>query len=64
MFSKFASVTEDGRYIKPQNPKHSFGGVCPLRFKLVHLLNTRTDDVYPCEVARSTVVASASNNRS
>ncbi|KAH0833857.1 acyl-CoA dehydrogenase/oxidase C-terminal [Lanmaoa asiatica] len=47
MFSKFAMVTEDGRYIKPQNPKHSFGGVCPSCFKLVHVLNTPTDDVYP-----------------
>lgn len=61
MFSRFAMVTNDGRYIKPQNPKHSFGGVCPTCFKLVHTLNHPTDDAYPCEVVRSTVVDSSSN---
>ena len=62
MFSKFAMVTEDGRYIKPLNPKHSFGGVCQSFFELVHMLNPPSDDVHPCEVARYIVVASTSND--
>ncbi|KIJ61734.1 hypothetical protein HYDPIDRAFT_96089 [Hydnomerulius pinastri MD-312] len=35
MFSKFAEVTEDGRYIKPVNPKHSFGGMMYIRATMV-----------------------------
>ncbi|KAG9308651.1 acyl-CoA dehydrogenase/oxidase C-terminal [Chiua virens] len=35
MFSKFAMVTEDGQYIKPQNPKHSFGGMMYIRASMV-----------------------------
>ncbi|KAG8221682.1 acyl-CoA dehydrogenase/oxidase C-terminal [Butyriboletus roseoflavus] len=35
MFSKFAMVTEDGRYTKPQNPKHSFGGMMYIRASMV-----------------------------
>ena len=55
MLSKLAMVTEDGRYIESQIPKHSFGGVCISCFKLVHMLNPPSDDVYPCEVAKSTL---------
>lgn len=64
MFSKFAVVTQDGRYVKPQNPKHSFGGVCPSHINLTYVLNPPTDDVHPCEVARSTAAVSTSNGRS
>ncbi|KAI6019262.1 acyl-CoA dehydrogenase/oxidase C-terminal [Pisolithus microcarpus] len=35
MFSKFAGVTEDGRYIRPRNPKHSFGGMMYIRASMV-----------------------------
>ncbi|KAI6125343.1 acyl-CoA dehydrogenase/oxidase C-terminal [Pisolithus croceorrhizus] len=35
MFSKFAEVMEDGRYIQPQNPKHSFGGMMYIRASMV-----------------------------
>lgn len=62
MFSKFAMVTEDGRYVKPQNPKHSFGGVCLPCINYACVLNSPPDDVYPCEVARSTATVSISND--
>lgn len=35
MFSKFAEVTKDARYIQPQNPKHSFGGMMYIRASMV-----------------------------
>ncbi|KAF8438360.1 peroxisomal oxidase [Boletus edulis BED1] len=35
MLSKFATVTQDGRYIQPQNPKHSFGGMMYIRASMV-----------------------------
>ncbi|KAG6374192.1 acyl-CoA dehydrogenase/oxidase C-terminal [Boletus reticuloceps] len=35
MLSKFATVTQDGRYIQPQNPKHSFAGMMYIRASMV-----------------------------
>ncbi|KAI6017882.1 acyl-CoA dehydrogenase/oxidase C-terminal [Pisolithus marmoratus] len=35
MFSKFAEVTEDGHYVQPRNPKHSFGGMMYIRASMV-----------------------------
>ncbi|KAI6142956.1 acyl-CoA dehydrogenase/oxidase C-terminal [Pisolithus tinctorius] len=35
MLSKFAEVTEDGRYVQPRNPKHSFGGMMYIRASMV-----------------------------
>ncbi|KAF9234866.1 acyl-CoA dehydrogenase/oxidase C-terminal [Melanogaster broomeanus] len=35
MFSKFAEITEDGQYIRPANPKHSFGGMMYIRASMI-----------------------------
>ncbi|KAI6018920.1 hypothetical protein PISMIDRAFT_636107 [Pisolithus microcarpus 441] len=35
MFSRFAGVMEDGGYIQPWNPKHSFGGMMCIQASMV-----------------------------
>jgi hypothetical protein len=55
MLSKFAQVTNDGRYIQPPHSKLSYGGV---RYNLVlceslHSHHQDLDVVYPCKVCSS-----------
>ncbi|KAH7882117.1 peroxisomal oxidase [Phlebopus sp. FC_14] len=35
MFSKFARVTKDGRYVTPSNPRHSYAGMMYIRASMV-----------------------------
>jgi acyl-CoA oxidase len=35
MLSKFAQVTDDGKYVQPPHAKISYGGVCSVSFLLI-----------------------------
>ena len=52
MLSKFAQVTDDGRYIQPPHSKLSYGGVCYiiLLFKTMHSHHRHLDVIYSLKV--------------